>query len=143
MISNALYTSRTEEWATPQDFYDRLNGEFHFTLDPCASAENAKCAKFFTKETDGLLEDWGTETVFMNPPYGKTIGSWMRKAKESARGGGDGCMPRSRPDRYSVVARERRGDRGGAVCEGTPEVWRIKKFSTISKCSDNIPPVER
>ena len=62
-------------------FYDKLNEEFHFTLDPCASTENAKCMKFYTKEQDGLAQDWSGERVFMNPPYGKTIGLWMRKAR--------------------------------------------------------------
>lgn len=79
-IHGALYSSRSEEWPTPQDFFDKLDEEFHFTLDPCATLENAKCRKFFTKELDGLAEDWGTETVFCNPPYGKDIIKWARKA---------------------------------------------------------------
>lgn len=57
---------------------------FRFTLDPCATPENAKCAKFFTEADDGLAQDWSDETVWLNPPYGKTIGSWMKKAYESA-----------------------------------------------------------
>lgn len=69
MISPTLYSSRTDEWATPQAFFDKLNDEFRFTLDPCASPENAKCKKFFTKEQDGRLQDWGKEIVFCNPPY--------------------------------------------------------------------------
>lgn len=70
MINNGLYTSNTAEWSTPQDFFDRLNAEFHFTLDPCSTDQNAKCAKHYTKEQDGLSQDWGHETVFCNPPYG-------------------------------------------------------------------------
>lgn len=79
MISPVLYSSRSEEWATPQDFYDELNSEFHFTLDVCATAENTKCQKYFTKEENGLLQDWGNETVWCNPPYGKNIAKWCEK----------------------------------------------------------------
>ena len=57
MINNGLFTSNTEEWATPKDFFDRLNDEFHFTLDPCSTDENAKCEKHYTKEQDGLKQD--------------------------------------------------------------------------------------
>ncbi len=87
MISGTLYSSRSEEWGTPQGFFNQLNDEFHFTLDPCASVENAKCTKFFTQEQDGLAQDWGKEIVFMNPPYGKQIGLWMQKAYEASQGG--------------------------------------------------------
>ena len=87
MISEALYSSRTEEWPTPQSFFDQLDAEFHFTLDPCATAENAKCAKFFTKQQNGLQQDWGTEIVFCNPPYGKTMRDWARKCYESSQSG--------------------------------------------------------
>ena len=53
------YSSKTDDWATPQDFFDQLNKEFHFTLDPCADNHNHKCEKFYTKEQDGLSKDWG------------------------------------------------------------------------------------
>lgn len=86
-ISKALLSSNHENWATPRDFFYRLNHEFNFTLDACASADNHKCDRYFTKEQDALSQDWGTERVFMNPPYGKNIGLWMRKAVEAARGG--------------------------------------------------------
>lgn len=53
------YSSKTDDWATPQDFFDQLDKEFHFTLDPCANEQNHKCKKFYTKEQDGLSHDWG------------------------------------------------------------------------------------
>lgn len=56
---DVMYSSKTEEWATPQAFFEILNAVFHFTLDPCATPDNAKCAKFYTKEQNGLLQDWG------------------------------------------------------------------------------------
>lgn len=80
------FSSATDLWSTPQDFYDRLNAEFGFELDVCASAENAKCPRYFTKEIDGLAQVW-TGICWMNPPYGREIGAWMRKAYESAMGG--------------------------------------------------------
>jgi hypothetical protein len=61
MISKALLSSRSEEWATPPDLFRKLNAEFHFTLDVCATAENAKCPKFFTKKENGLLQSWRGE----------------------------------------------------------------------------------
>lgn len=83
----AHYSSATVEWRTPQDLYDHLNAEFRFTLDPCCTHESAKCEKHYTIAEDGLSQDWGKETVFMNPPYGRGIGLWMKKAYESARKG--------------------------------------------------------
>lgn len=83
-ISKALFSSRSEEWATPQDFFNDLTKEFHFTLDPCATFENKKCDFFFSKEIDGLRQSWGHQRVFMNPPYGKEIGRWMAKARGAA-----------------------------------------------------------
>ena len=82
-----MMSSNTPEWATPQDLFNKLDGEFHFTLDPCATKENAKCAYFFTKEDDGLSKNWGKEKVFMNPPYGKVIGEWVKYAWQSWLGG--------------------------------------------------------
>lgn len=74
-----MFSSASDEWATPQDFFDKLNEEFGFTLDPCANAENSKCAQYFTKEQNGLAQDWGTERVYCNPPYGRGIGEWVAK----------------------------------------------------------------
>ena len=86
--SEVAFSSATDDWATPQATFDELNAKWGpFTLDPCASASNHKCARYFTDEQDGLAQDWGAETVFMNPPYGKAIGQWMKKAYESSQQG--------------------------------------------------------
>ena len=77
------FSSATDEWPTPQDFFDRLNEEFHFTLDVCATPENAKCPRYFTKRENGLLQKW-TGICWMNPPYGREIGQWVQKAYTSA-----------------------------------------------------------
>lgn len=71
-------------WATPQDFFDVLNRVFTFTLDPCATPENAKCDTYFTEEQDGLKQNWGGYTIFCNPPYGRGISSWVKKCYEES-----------------------------------------------------------
>lgn len=82
MITKGMMSSKTVEWATPPDLFQKLDAEFRFTLDPCATKENAKCKKFFTKEDDGLVQSWKGERVFCNPPYGRKIGMWVRKCAE-------------------------------------------------------------
>ena len=80
--TKVLYSSKEEKWATPQDFFDKLNDEFHFTLDAAASPDNAKCANYFTEEQDGLAQSWGGHTVWCNPPYCRKTGLWVKKAYE-------------------------------------------------------------
>ena len=92
------YSSETNEWATPQNVFDVLNDEFNFMLDPCATKENAKTEKFFTIEDDGLSQEW-TETTFMNPPYGREIKKWVKKAyEESLKGTVVVCLIPARTD---------------------------------------------
>jgi len=59
MISETLYSSKSDEWYTPQKLYEELDAEFHFNLDPCATPESAKCEMYYTKEQDGLSQKWG------------------------------------------------------------------------------------
>ena len=73
-------------WATPQDFFDKYNDIYKFETDVCATPENAKCAKYYTKEQNGLEQDW-TGKCWMNPPYGRDIKEWMKKAYESSLNG--------------------------------------------------------
>lgn len=82
-VNRGLFTSSTNLWATPQDFFDTLDEEFHFTLDACALPENAKCPQYFTPEEDGLKQEW-RGTVWCNPPYGRQIGKWVEKAYDAA-----------------------------------------------------------
>lgn len=74
------------EWSTPQEFFDRLNHEFRFNLDPCATDKNAKCTHYFTKADNGLTQPWDG-IVFVNPPYGHTIIQWTAKAQREAQRG--------------------------------------------------------
>jgi phage N-6-adenine-methyltransferase len=85
--NNGRYNGNGRHWATPPEVFDPLDREFGFTLDPCATPETAKCAKFFTEAEDGLSQDWGTHRVFMNPPYGREIYAWVRKARLAAERG--------------------------------------------------------
>ena len=80
MNTDVMFSSKTDEWATPTDFYNELNKEFKFDLDPCANEHNHKCEKYFTIEDNGLLQSWAGYNVFCNPPYGREIGKWVEKA---------------------------------------------------------------
>lgn len=98
-IGKALYSSRSEEWETPPELFLMLDSRFHFTLDPCATPESAKCKRFFTKRDDGLVKDWSGQRVFMNPPYGREISRWMQKAKaEAVKGALVVCLVHARTD---------------------------------------------
>ena len=93
------FSSKSNEWKTPQDLYDKLDKEFGFTLDPCCTKESAKCGKYYTKADDGLIQDWSNDVVFMNPPYGREIPKWIEKAfYESARGSIVVCLVTARTD---------------------------------------------
>lgn len=80
--NNGLFTSNTDLWSTPQDFYEKLKQEFDFQVDVCALPENAKCDKYFTPGEDGLQQEW-IGICWMNPPYGRRISLWVKKAYES------------------------------------------------------------
>lgn len=81
----AAMTSNADDWETPQALFDALDAVHHFTLDPCSTDENAKCAKHYTIEDDGLAKSWEGETVFCNPPYGRNMKAWVRKCAEESR----------------------------------------------------------
>ena len=86
VVNKSLLSSERMDWCTPQDFFDELNAEFNFTLDAAATAKTAKCAQYFTPESCGLSQPW-SGTVFCNPPYGREIGKWVKKAYEEAQRG--------------------------------------------------------
>ena len=86
--NNGRYNGNGREWRTPPELFDALDSEFDFALDPCATPENALCEHYFTEAQNGLEQDWWPfGHVFMNPPYGREIAAWTRKAREEvARG---------------------------------------------------------
>lgn len=81
------FSSATDQWDTPQELYDRWDRLFCFDLDACADETNAKCQRFYSVEVDGLAQEWAPRRVWLNPPYGRSIGRWMAKAKEAAARG--------------------------------------------------------
>ena len=83
-MNKALLSSKKMNWRTPQDFFDKLNKEFNFTLDPCADDKNHKCLDYFTEEENGLIHSWQGSTAFVNPPYGREIGKWVKKCYEES-----------------------------------------------------------
>ena len=85
MNNDLMFSSKSDNWATPDDFYKKLNDEFNFNLDPCASDDNHKCELYYTKDDDGLNQKWGGYRVFCNPPYGRSIGKWVEKAYKEAQ----------------------------------------------------------
>lgn len=92
------HAPKSVEWATPQDFFDKLNDEFNFDCDVCATHENTKCKRYYTKDDNGLSQKW--EGInWMNPPYGREIGLWMRKAyRSSLEGATVVCLVPARTD---------------------------------------------
>lgn len=83
---NVHFSSKTNEWSTPQDFFDKVNDEFHFTIDVAATHENAKCTKYFNESDNALTKSWDNEIVWCNPPYGRTLGEWVKKASMATGG---------------------------------------------------------
>ena len=81
--NNGRYNGNGREWATPPEVFDPLHREFGFTLDACATPTNAKLPRFFSEDQNGLEQDWRGERVWMNPPYGREVYAWTRKAREA------------------------------------------------------------
>lgn len=99
-LIKSMVSSKNNKWETPWRFFNELNNEFNFTLDPCAEDETAKCKKYYTIETNGLDKDWSKDNVFMNPPYGGHTRTWMEKAlNESRKGAKVVCLIVSASDR--------------------------------------------
>ena len=115
MINAGLYSSGRGDWGTPPDFFARLDGEFRFTLDVCASDWSAKCGEYYTVEDDGLARRW-VGRCWMNPPYGREIGRWVEKASRGEAELVVGLVPARTDTRwwhdYVMRAREVRFVRG-------------------------------
>lgn len=98
MNNDLMFSSKKQDWETPIDFFNNINQEFNFELDVCAFPENAKCDKYFTPEIDGLKQKWNG-TCWMNPPYGREIVKWIKKAySESVKGATVVCLIPARTD---------------------------------------------
>jgi len=98
MNTEVMFSSATAEWETPQEFFDALDDVFGFDMDVCATPDNAKCHCFCSPDVDGLVVPW-TGICWMNPPYGREIGKWVKKAYESGqRGATVVCLLPARTD---------------------------------------------
>lgn len=84
--ADLMFSSKTDLWATPQEFFDKLDGEFHFDVDVCALPDNAKCARYYTPRDDGLTQPW-SGTCWCNPPYGRSVGLWVQRAAQACAEG--------------------------------------------------------
>lgn len=99
MNTDLMFSSATDQWATPQAFFNEWHAMFNFTLDVCADASNAKCPRYYTRDTNGLIHDWSLDVCWMNPPYGREIGGWVQKAyRESLKGATVVCLLPARTD---------------------------------------------
>lgn len=130
LLTPGLTSSNTDEWPTPDYLFDELNKEFNFNLDVCATDHNHKCDQYFTKEIDGLSQDW-KGVCWMNPPYGRTINQWLKKAVISARGGGYRSMSNSSKDRHALVERLCSLCIRVEIYHRACKVWKIKNRSSI------------
>ena len=99
---NVHFSSKSNEWATPQLFIDELDKEFKFTLDPCATQKNAKCKRYYTEDDDGICQNWDGETVFCNPPYERQIRQGVQKASEA--NGGRSSYAYSSSNRHIILS---------------------------------------
>ena len=122
MINKGLFTSNTDLRATPINFFEKLNNEFWFTLDPCATHENHKCERYFTKEDDGLKQNRDNEIVFCNPPYWREIKKRVEKWAKS-RGGGDSHVITSE-NRYQPISWLHISQIRNKIYQMKIEVWR-------------------
>lgn len=104
------FSSKTDMWATPPDIFAKLDAEFGFTIDVCATPDNAKCRRYFTPQVDGLKQDW-RGVCWMNPPYGRQIKKWIQKAYiSSLQGATIVCLIPARTDTYWWHTYVRRAD---------------------------------
>ena len=129
MVNKALLTSLTDEWETPQDLFEELDSEFHFTLDVCANAQNHKCAQYYTKADDGLKMPWGGGYLVQSSLWPR---SWQM--------GGEVCqLPRpcghatTCEDRYKMVPRVHIQQSRSAIYQRTAQVWWEQELSSIPK----------
>lgn len=121
-INESWYTSKTQEWATPQQVFDDLNAEFHFTLDPCCTHENAKCEKHYTIEDDGLTKSWGGSGILQSSlQRSEALGQEVLRGI-SARCHGGHAGPG--PDGYPVVPQLDLPQGGAEVYQGKTEIWQ-------------------
>lgn len=141
MLTSGLTSSTTDEWATPQSLFDKLNAAFHFTLDVCATPENAKCAKYYTKAQDGLKQDWGGGHYMVQStiwPRDWQMDREMRDASRSRRHANPG------KNRHALVALIHRQEsrRACLLHQRAAQVWRRQESGTVPKRNRRLYELE-
>ena len=137
---DGMFSSATDEWATPQAFFDDLNGEFHFTLDPAANEANHKCETFFTKEQNGLACPWGgTHGVLQSPLRARD-----RKVGTESVGGArkerqHDCYASSGSDGHTMVSRVHLRQSRNPLCAWAVEIRKRNKQRTVSEHGCDLP----
>jgi len=133
-MDKALFSSNSKEWETPQDFFDILNRVFKFNLDVCATAKNAKCKKYFTEQQDGLAQEW-RGNIWCNPPYGRDIEKWVKKAHETHWKGANGrgaMIVMLLPARTDTIWMQE-------YVFGTAKLFFVKGRLKFSNCKNTAP----
>lgn len=153
-LSKVVHSHNSDEWPTPQAFFDMLDVEFDFTLDPCATDDNAKCDLYYTQADNGLVQNWGQHTVFVNPPYSQAI-AWIKKSVQATRKGAtvvmlmasrtgtdwfcDHALPNVHEIRFVRGRLKFEGGKSGAPFDSVVLVFRpeIRENPTISTVGRN------
>lgn len=76
----------SKEWYTPKWVFEALG--INFDIDVCAPEGGISwipAKRYFTKQTDGLSQEW-VGTVWCNPPYGKDTPVWLNKMHNHRNG---------------------------------------------------------
>jgi site-specific DNA-methyltransferase (adenine-specific) len=145
--SAGWHSTNTHEWTTPRAFFDKLDRLYRFTLDAAATHDNALCSTYFTKEIDGLEQDWGSHRVWCNPPYGPALPAWTRKCWEASQAGALVVMlvpARTGPRwfRDYVQGKAQISFLPGKLCFGNPkypEAWPAPFYSMLCVYGGDLP----
>lgn len=86
IMNGVMWSAENDTWSTPEALFQSLNSLFNFEVDLAAQMHNAKCPKYYTPEQNSLMQEW-RGVCWLNPPYGREIGQWIKKAYESSRAG--------------------------------------------------------
>ena len=130
-MNNALLSSKNMNWCTPQDFFDRLNDEFLFTLDAAATAKSAKCKQYFTPETDGLKQSWNRGGgCFLQSAVRPSAGRVGRKGIQRIKNRDNDRSAYSGPNGYIILSRFYIRESRNTLYPRTPKIHRRRRERT-------------
>ena len=120
---DVMYSSKTDQWATPEDFFEELDKEFHFDLDPCADETNHKCEHYFTKEQNGLKPDWGGASRLLQSTIRQSdhrLGGKVLQGRNERQH--DRCYAYTSKNRHTILPRLYTAQIRSQICQRSPEV---------------------